>query len=432
MIAFVKLSVFQIKIRRMKNILILLFISLLSTSYAQTVTIDEAYQWSKENLPIYQQKELLKEQTKRNLSNTHKAYLPQVNLQGQATYQTDVTSIPIEIPGIEIEDMSKDQYQLVAEVNQLIYDGGNIKNKQERLQLSELMQLQEVEITLYNLRQRVSDLYFGILLTEEQIKQRKYIEETLQATLDQAEVALDNGVTAKADVNELKAELIASEQQRIEIQYKKEALIRMLEELTGHQFTDNVVFKTPEPIQTTIKNQRPEMEMFKLRQQMLEIERKKLNQHWHPQIGAFVQGGYGRPGLNMLDNDFKPFAIGGVRLSIPLSGFYTQKNELEKLEIESAMIDTELQTFEMNTRLESIEEENNIQKFEELIAKDAEIIALRQEVLESAKAQLNYGVITSHEFINKLNATYIAQITKSLHQLQQLKSQYQQLIITGN
>ncbi|MGI9525492.1 MAG: TolC family protein [Weeksellaceae bacterium] len=416
----------------MKKILILLFVGLLGISFAQEVTIDEAYNWAKENFPIYQQKVLLKEQTKRNLSNTTKAYLPQVNLQGQATYQTEVTSIPMEIPGMEMEDMSKDQYKLVAEINQLIYDGGNIKNQQERLQLSELMQLQEVEITLYNLRQRVSDLFFGILLTDAQIEQRKYIEEILQGALDQAKVALDNGVTAKANVNELKAELISNEQQRIEIQYKKEALIRMLEELTGHQFTKEVTFRTPAPIQNTFNNQRPEIEMFRLRQQMLEIERKKLNQHWYPKIGAFVQGGYGRPGLNMLDNDFKPFAIGGVRLSIPLSGFYTQKNEFEKLEIESAIIDTEKQAFVINTRISNIKEENNIQKFEELIAKDREIIALRQEVLESAKAQLKYGVITSHEFVNKLNATYIAQITQSLHILQQLKSQYQQRIITGN
>lgn len=416
----------------MKSKLFIFFFVCFTLSFAQEVTIEQAYEWAKENFPVFQQKELLKKTTALNLNTTKKAYLPQIAINGQASYQTDVTSIPFQLPNMTIEEMSKDQYKIVGEINQLIYDGGVIHNQREKLQLSELLQLQEVEITLYNLRQKVSDLYFGILLTDKQLAQRNFLEENIQSALEKAEVALENGVTFRSSVNELKAELISNQQQRIEIEYNRKALIAMLSDLTDQPLNETTEFLMPEETHLEYVNLRPELDLFTLKKQMLEIERKKLNQHWYPKVGAFVQGGYGRPGLNMLDNDFQPFAIGGVRFSMPLSGFYTHKNEIEVLEIQSQWIDTEKDAFILNTQISEQKEKLDIQKYLRMMEKDEEIIALRKEVLKSAEEQLKNGVITSHEFINKLNATYIAEITRDLHQIQGLKAQYQQQIITGN
>ena len=410
----------------------LIFILSISITNAQEVSIEQVYNWAKQNYPVYKQKEILKQKTSLQLNNTQKAYLPQVGINGQATYQSDVTKIPIQLPNMDMEEMSQDQYRVVAEINQLIYDGGEIKNQQEKLLLSELIQNQEIEVDLYTLRQRVSDLCFGVLLLDKQISQRRYLEDNIQSALEKSEVALENGITYRSTVYELKAELISSQQQRIEIEYNKMALFAMLSDLTGQKFSDTTQFKVPQDLVVGKEIQRPEMDLLSMKKQMIELDLKNLKQHWYPKVSAFVQGGYGRPGLNMLDNNFQAFAIGGVRFSMPLSGFYTHKNKLEIKELESEMIDTELASFKLLTKISEQKEIIDIQKYDLLIEKDQEIIDLRKEVLKSAESQLAHGVITSHEYINKLNATYLAQITKDLHQLQRIKAIYQQQIITGN
>ena len=416
----------------MKSKFVLIFFACFAFSLAQEVTINQVYQWAKENYPVFQQKELLKQRTKLQINSTRKAYLPNVSLNGQATYQTDVTKIPFQLPNMPIGEMSKDQYKIVGEVKQLIYDGGEIQNKVEQLQLQELLQAQEVEINLYNLRTRISDLYFGILLIDKHLIQRTYLEENIQTALDKAEVALENGITFKSSVNELKAELINSQQQRIDIAYNRKSLLTMLSELTGQSLNESTVFLMPQISAMEFENQRPELELLDLRKQLLETEKKKIEQHWHPQVSAFVQGGYGRPGLNMLDDDFQAFAIGGVRFIMPLRGFYTIKNEIEMLKIQSDWLDTEKDTFLLNTKISEEKEKSEVEKYEKMIEKDREIIDLRKDVLASAEAQLQNGVITSHEYINKLNATYLAEITRDLHEIQKLKAYYQQQIITGN
>ena len=416
----------------MKSKFVLIFFACFAFSLAQEVTINQVYQWAKENYPVFQQKELLKQRTKLQINSTRKAYLPNVSLNGQATYQTDVTKIPFQLPNMPIDEMSKDQYKIVGEVKQLIYDGGEIQNKVEQLQLQELLQAQEVEINLYNLRTRISDLYFGILLIDKHLIQITYLEENIQTALDKAEVALENGITFKSSVNELKAELINSQQQRIDIAYNRKSLLTMLSELTGQSLNESTVFLMPQISAMEFENQRPELELLDLRKQLLETEKKKIEQHWHPQVSAFVQGGYGRPGLNMLDDDFQAFAIGGVRFIMPLRGFYTIKNEIEMLKIQSDWLDTEKDTFLLNTKISEEKEKSEVEKYEKMIEKDREIIDLRKDVLASAEAQLQNGVITSHEYINKLNATYLAEITRDLHEIQKLKAYYQQQIITGN
>lgn len=206
----------------------------------------------------------------------------------------------------------------------------------------------------------------------------------------------------------------------------------MLSELTGQSLNESTVFLMPQISAMEFENQRPELELLDLRKQLLETEKKKIEQHWHPQVSAFVQGGYGRPGLNMLDDDFQAFAIGGVRFIMPLRGFYTIKNEIEMLKIQSDWLDTEKDTFLLNTKISEEKEKSEVEKYEKMIEKDREIIDLRKDVLASAEAQLQNGVITSHEYINKLNATYLAEITRDLHEIQKLKAYYQQQIITGN
>lgn len=410
-------------------LLIILFLGILQ---AQELTLQACYDMARENFPAYKKLELAKKSTDLRLENSKKAWLPQAQLSGRATYQTEVTQLPISIPNMSIEPLSKDQYKVQGEVNQMIYDGGKIKLQQEQMLMNQLIQNQEVELTLYNLKDRVAQLYFGILLYQKQLTQRDLLEQNIISALDKAEVALENGVTFKSTVNELKAELIAAQMESEEIKFDKTAAQNMLSELIGTKITNETIFVTPNEDNLNFEITRPELALFNLQKQNLALQQKQIKQHWLPTVSAFVQGGYGRPGLNMLKNSFEPFAIGGIQFQLPLNGFYTEKNNLQLLEIQSEQIDTEIESFLLNTSILIEKEQEEIKKYQNLLLKDEQIIKLRNEVVKSAEAQLKNGVITSHEFITKLNTAHAAQITKNMHEILLLKSIENLKNIQGN
>lgn len=416
----------------MKKYLALIGIFFLVATHAQEVTLDSCYEMAHNHFPAYNKLELAKKSTDLMLENSQKAWLPQAQISGRATYQTEVTQLPNSLPNLTIEPLSKDQYKVQAEINQMIYDGGKIKLQQEQLLMNQLIQSQEVELTLYNLKERVAQLYFGILLYQKQLAQRELLEQNIASALEKAEVALKNGVTFKSTVNELKAELISAQMATEEILQDKIAAQNMLSALIGTEITNETKLITPQEETLALEISRPELHLFDLQKQKLEIQQKSVKQHWFPIVSAFVQGGYGRPGLNMLKNSFEPFAIGGIQFQLPLTGFYTKSNDLQLIEIQSEQIETEKESFLLNTKISLEKEKAEIQKYENLLLKDEEVINLRNEVVTSAEAQLKNGVITSHEYITKLNTAHTAQITKNLHEILLLKSKENLKNLMGN
>lgn len=411
------------------SILFTFIIILTSSLHGQELTLQECYQLAKENYPLIHKKGLIEESTNYSLQNASKSFLPQFSLSGQATYQSDVTSIPVNMPGVE--KMSKDQYKLQAEVSQLIFDGGAIKNQKELLKANEAVQLQNVEVNLNTLKERVSQLYFSILLFESQLKQRNIYKQNLINALNKATEALKNGTSYKSAVNELKAELLNAEMAENEIKADKKGFRNMLALLIAKPITDQTQFIAPIVTTNFADINRPELKLFDLQKKSFDVQRKKLSADWMPKISAFAQGGYGRPGLNMLNNNFSTYAIGGIRLNMPLGSLYTLKNNKSILQNNQKQLDADRETFLLNTKT-SLEKENaDIEKYKTLLQQDDEIIALRAEVVKSAQAQLANGVITTNEFINKLNAENLARQTKNLHEIQLLKAQTNYQTLSG-
>jgi outer membrane protein TolC len=415
---------------KLKTISAVIFILFSQLCVAQTLTLEEVFQLARQNYPLIQKQDLIQQSTKYSLENAAKLFLPQFTINGQATYQSEVTQIPINMPGVKA--LSKDQYRLQGEISQLIYDGGIIKNQKELLKANEAVQLQNTEVNLYAVKEKMAQLYFSILLFDAQLKQSNILKQNLIAALKKAEANLKEGIVFKSTVNELKAEILNTEMSETELRSDRKSYKEMLALFIGKSLNDDAEFIMPQQAEISQKEiKRPELKLFDLQKNTLNLQEQKLKTNWHPRLSAFVQGGYGRPGLNMLNNNFSTWAMGGLRLNFPLNSLYTLKNDKTILDLNRKQIEKDEEIFLLNTKVSLQKENNDIEKYQELIRHDDKMILLREEIAKSAEAQLANGVITTSEYINKLNAENLARQMKNLHIIQLLKAKTDYQITVG-
>ena len=400
----------------------LFFIGLINAQ--ETITLEQCYQWSRENYPLIKKQELIKKAEQYTTENALKGWLPQVNITAQATYQNDVTQFPVKLPNVNVEPLSKDQYKVFADVSQTIYDGGNIRNQKNLAKIQSKVQNIQTEVELDKLKERINQLYFGILQTNKQWTQLQFTKLDIKEGIKKAEAQLKNGVIFRSNLDVLKAELVKIEQKEIELQAIKQNFVQMLSYFIKKNIDENTQLETPEKILLTKNNNRSELKLFDAQKQLLETQRKIINTKNTPKLGAFFQGGYGKPGFNMLKNEFDIFYIGGIRLNIPISGFYTQKNDLALLENQSQEIEIQRENFLFNQNFIEIQQRNDLEKIQNLIDKDNELIELRKNIKTASLAQLENGVINTNDYLREVTAEEQAILTKITHEIQYLLTQY--------
>ncbi len=408
----------------MKNIkyIFLFFIGFLNAQ--ETLTLEQCYQWSRENYPLIKKQELIKKSEQYTTENALKGWLPQIQIVGQATYQNDVTQFPVKLPNVSVDPLSKDQYKVYADVSQTIYDGGNIKNQKKLALAQSEIQNQQLAVDLDKLKERINQLYFGILQTDKQLAQLQLTKSDINEGIKKAEAQLKNGVIFRSNLDVLKAELVKLEQREIELKSVKQSFSQMLSYFIKKNIDENTQLETPEKILLTKNNNRSELKLFDAQKQLLETQRKIINTKNTPKLGAFFQGGYGKPGFNMLKNEFDIFYIGGIRLNIPISGFYTQKNDLALLENQSQDIEIQRENFLFNQNFIEIQQRNDLEKIQNLIDKDNELIELRKNIKTASLAQLENGVINTNDYLREVTAEEQAILTKITHEIQYLLTQY--------
>jgi outer membrane protein TolC len=399
----------------------------------QKLSLEQAYELSVKNYPVIKQKELVKQTAAINIENLQKSFLPQVAISAQATYQSDVTKVPVTVPGFTIESASKDQYKLVADVSQLIYDGGITREQKVYQELNSKVEEQKVEVELYKLKERINQIYLGILYLDEQIKQVELIKADIQTGIKRIEAQVQNGVAFRSSLNMLKAELLKTDQRSIEIRSSKKGLIDALALFLGQPLNENVQLEKPLLTSVVITNEiaRPELMLYSEQTKLIDQQDKLISAKNLPKASVFVQGGYGRPALNQLKNDFDIYYIGGVRLNWSLGGLYTKKKEKELVEVNKKMIDVQKETFLLNTNTQLQQQHAEIEKLQQLITSDNEIISLRVSVKEAAKAQLENGVITANDYLKEVNAEDQSRQSLITHQLQLLQAHINYNTISG-
>ncbi len=396
-------------------------ISAASGQSDQTLTLDQCQAMAVEYSTLLKQKSLQQQAFKANAKAENIGYLPQAELGAQVTYQSDVTGIPLPIPGVEA--MSKDQYKATLDLRQVIYDGGYI-GWQKRLAASgSQVEQSRLSVEVQQLKERVNGLYLGILLINENIRLVEVLKRELTANTEKLSAMLKSGVAFKSNVDILKVEGIKADQKIIELVSNKTSMLGTLSILLGRVIPEQTVFVQPvsEPaIQTA--SSRPEYKLFDLQRGYLQNQSSLINSRHMPKIFLFGNGGYGRPALNMLNNDFDWFYIAGVKLTIPLTSWADTHHRKHAIALQQAIVDWKKEAFSRNNRMQINQQLNEIEKYRRLIEKDKVIITLRTGIKQTQSVKLENGVITSSDFVSELNAENQAMLNLKLHEIQLIQS----------
>ena len=417
-----------------KSILLLLFACLSVLCYGQ-ITIEECYTFARENYPLVRQYGLIGMSEKYDLNNASKAYLPQLSLSAKATYQTDVTGIPIEIPGHDIPKLSKDQYQVLAHVSQVIWDGGATKASKEAVRAQGEVDRAQFEVDMYAIRERINNLFFGILLLDEQLRLNDLYLQDLQVNHDRIASYMANGVANQADLDAVRVEQLGAGQTRVQLRANRAAYLKMLSAFIGQPLDDTSklvkpdIFSRPD---TGAALQRPEMELFDAMEGQMETRRLAVNALNMPKLGLFVQGGYGKPGLNMLQDKFRPFAIGGAQMSWNFGNSYTRRNDLRKIETGIDQIAVQREIFLFNNDLQQAQMEAEYHKYRQVMEDDDEIIRMRGNIVRASQAKLENGILSATDLMRDMIAQQNARLNKAVHEIELLQTIYEIKNLTNN
>lgn len=410
----------------------ILFLSISMLSQ-EKLSLETCYSLLNKNYPLAKQTNLLLKQNELDLTAISTKKLPKLELGAQTTYQSDVTQMPISIPNTTVEAPNKDQYKATLSVNQLIYNGGLIDASKKVSDATLKTQQKQVEVNLYQLKKQINAYFFSILLFNEKNDLLLAKKTMLEAKLNEVKAAVKFGVLVPTSDNVIEVELLNIEQQLEEILQNKNSLIKSLAQLIGTSISTTTEFENP-TILTNFNRElkRPELELFQLQKDKIESSEKVLSKQNAPSLMGFATGGYGNPGLNMLDNSFQTFYQVGIKLNWTVFDWNANKKQRESLLINKEIVDNEAEVFELNTNIQLQQKQTEINKLSGLINSDLEIIELRKKILKSAESQLKNGVITSSAYITEVTNLFEAENNLSKHKIEMLLEKANYNTIKGN
>ena len=422
----------------MKKLLFLLMLPL--TMQAQT--LQECQEAAEHNYPLIRQYDLIGKTTQLTVENIGKGWLPQISASAQATLQSDVASWPEQMQsvyqqmGLNMKGLKKDQYRIGIDVNQTVYDGGVIRSQKEIAQRQGAIEEAQTEVTMYQVRSRVNEMYFALLLLDEQITLNADLQELLSSSEKKLESMFKHGTAAESDYLSVKAERLNVVQQATNLQAQRRTLAMMLSTFCGIE-----VQQVQKPVQYSAMSsqqsmQRPELKVIEAQLRLADAQEKSLDAALMPKVGVFAQGFYGYPGYNMFDDMMRHRwslnGMVGARLSWNIGALYTRKNDKAKIQLQREMAATSRDVFLFNNNLEQMQQNENMERYRRLMADDDEIIALRSSVRKAAESKLAHGIIDVNDLLKEINAENNAQVQKSIHEIEMLKEMYNLKNTTNN
>ena len=417
----------------MKRFLLTLFaVTCVASVGAQS--LEECRRLAREHYPEIRQYDLISQTEQYNLSNASRAWIPQVALSAQATYQSATPTYPeafntiLQANGIEMAGIRRDQYKVALDVSQNIWDGGQTKATKAIAEAEAKEQRSRVDVSLYDLQSRVDNLYFGILLLDERKAQTEALIEVLASNLARLQTYYKNGVAMQADVDAVEAELLSARQTLGQVESSRASYRRMLEVFIGQPLTSERLERPAMRELQSRTSARPELALFDAQESKLEAQRKAINASLMPRFSAFAQGYYGYPGLDMfksmVSSDWTLNAIVGVRMSWNIGAFYTKRNNLEKLNAAQKQIAVQRDVFLFNTQMQTTQDDGEIARLRKAIEDDNRIVELRRRVRMAAESQLENGVIDATDLLRKINDETSATLARSTHEIELLQAIY--------
>lgn len=417
----------------MKQFFLTLF-AVVCTAASSGQSLEDCRHLAREHYPEIRQYDLIAQTEQYNLSNAARAWIPQVTLSGQATYQSATPTYPeafntiLQANGIEMAGISRDQYKIAVDVSQHIWDGGKSKADKAIAEAEAEEQRSRVDVSLYDLQSRVDNLYFGILLLDERKAQTEALIEVLASNLARLQTYYKNGVAMQADVDAVEAELLTARQSLGQVESSRASYRRMLEIFIGQPLAaDSLERPAMQQLQSRT-SARPELALFEAQESKLEAQRKAINASLMPRFSAFAQGYYGYPGLDMfksmVSSAWTPNAIVGVRMSWNIGAFYTKRNNLEKLNAAEKQIAVQRDVFLFNTQMQTTQDDGEIARLHQAIADDSRIVELRRKVRMAAESQLKNGVIDATDLLRKISDETAAALARRTHEIELLQATY--------
>ena len=417
----------------MKQFFLTLF-AVVCTAASSGQSLEECRHLAREHYPEIRQYDLIAQTEQYNLSNAARAWIPQVTLSGQATYQSATPTYPeafntiLQANGIEMAGISRDQYKIAVDVSQHIWDGGKSKADKAIAEAEAEEQRSRVDVSLYDLQSRVDNLYFGILLLDERKAQTEALIEVLASNLARLQTYYKNGVAMQADVDAVEAELLTARQTLVQVESSRASYRRMLEIFIGQPLAAENLERPAMPQLQSRTSARPELALFEAQESKLEAQRKAINASLMPRFSAFAQGYYGYPGLDMfksmVSSAWTPDAIVGVRMSWNIGAFYTKRNNLEKLNAAEKQIAIQRDVFLFNTEMQTTQDDGEIARLRQAITDDSRIVELRRRVRMAAESQLKNGVIDATDLLRKISDETAAALARSTHEIELLQATY--------
>lgn len=417
----------------MKRLLLWVFICQAAVANAQTLTLERCYEMAIDYATLATQRSLQRSLSTSNQKAVAASLLPQADLNMQATYQSDVIALPISMPGVDIPILSKDQYRATVDLKQVIYDGGYVAKQKKVMEHSLLVENIKLDISLSALKDKVSGVYLGILLTDENLKITRLIHENISSNITRMEHKKAEGVVLKNNLDLLYVERMRVEQRMIEMESSRALLLEMLSSFIGVEVTTSTIITLPlVQINQKVDSKRPEYQLFKAQLKELDAKKRLINSKNMPKILAFASAGYGRPGLNPMNNDFASMFLAGANLSVPLTKWTLTKQEKRAMATQQQLIGLQEIDFSRKNRSEILNQLTELNKYQKLIQTDASIVAKQEDIVASQEQRLLNGVITSTDYIVDLNAKKEALLNQKLHQIQLIQTQIAYNSLTGN
>ena len=419
----------------------LVFTLLFAMQIFAQLSIEECYEKARANYPLIKQYGLIEQARDYNLSNAAKSLLPQIQFSAKASYQSEVTKIPIDfsqvtvpqLADLKIPELSRDQYGATIDVSQTIWDGGVSSAKRNVIKANADAEKADLEVSLYSVKERINQLFFGILICDAMLEQNNLFQDELQRNFEKISSLMKSGLANQADIDAVKVEQLKAKQNFTQVSHSRKAYLQMLSVFIGENLNENTVLHKPN---LTFDNSkeilRPELSFFDTKLLSLNASQNEIKADLMPKLGLFFTGGYGNPGLNMFKDGFSAYYIGGIRLSWNIGSFYTSKNRQNLINSSRNAIAVQRETFLFNTSLNKSSKENEVEKYREILKSDDEIIALRNSVKRSLEAKIANGTANVTDLMREVTAEALAKQDKILHEVEMLQTIYNLKFITNN
>lgn len=417
-----------------RTAVILILISLAGLfGFAQSaLTLEECYSRAIEVHPVSNDKVLIENMILLRIKNHNTLYYPNFEMFAQATYQSEVTGIDISIPGINIPQPPNDQYKIAMDINQVIYDGGVVKSRKQLEEQQKETLLLQTEVSLYQLKESINSVFFSILMLQEQEKILILMTEILDERISVARSAVANGVMMESDLLSLLAERLKLDQQATELQINKETGLMVLSELLEMEFDNEINLEIPSiNLDLEAEIGRPEIGLFESQMRQFGLTDELVKSNRRPKIYAFSQVGYGRPGLNMLSDEFDPYYLVGAKLAWNPFDWQQSARERDILKLQQGQVSNQLEAFTRSVNIELGKTQSEIEKQKALMALDDAIIEMRSKIVVSSTSKLNNGVINTADFISDLNSEKQARIDREIHRMNMLRAEAEYQVLKG-